>query len=314
MRGSDKGSRGSSPIIASSSSATSSTLRAIGPCWPRFMSTAPSGVCATRPTLGRKPTMPLKLAGLRKRAAHVGAVREPRRAGRERDRGAAGRARGRARRVPRIARRAEHLVEGVGAGAEFRRVRHRVDDAAFGLEMLHQNVGLLRDVILEDRRALRRAHARDRDFRSLIGIGMPASCAALGDRLLHQPVGMLARPVEAQRRQRVHRRRRPPRCASPAHRAGRAASPHRASGGPRGSRHRRGSVRRSLDFPQGFQGVQAASSVLAVRPGRRPWADRMGEMLYVLPAPSRPDSSTGNDPMKMSETRDAGERSARSRG
>ena len=29
------------------------------------MSIAPSGVCATRPMLGRKPTMPQKLAGLR---------------------------------------------------------------------------------------------------------------------------------------------------------------------------------------------------------------------------------------------------------
>src|ERR1041385_6502024 len=65
VRGNENGSRGSSPLIASSNSAQSSTLRAIGPCWPRFIWIAPRGVCATRPMLGRKPTMPLKLAGLR---------------------------------------------------------------------------------------------------------------------------------------------------------------------------------------------------------------------------------------------------------
>src|SRR4029077_2492958 len=66
VRGNENGSRGSSPHIASSSSAQSSTLRAIGPCCPRFIWIAPRGVCATRPMLGRNPTMPLKLAGLRK--------------------------------------------------------------------------------------------------------------------------------------------------------------------------------------------------------------------------------------------------------
>src|SRR5215470_11507862 len=64
--GSDSGSPGCSPLIASSSSARSSTLRAIGPCTPVELSTTNFGVCATRPMLGRKPTMPQKLAGLRK--------------------------------------------------------------------------------------------------------------------------------------------------------------------------------------------------------------------------------------------------------
>src|SRR6202034_274378 len=63
--GSDSGSAGSSPLIASSSKAKSSTLRAIGPCTPRLRSIAETGVCATRPMLGRIPTMPQKLAGLR---------------------------------------------------------------------------------------------------------------------------------------------------------------------------------------------------------------------------------------------------------
>src|SRR6185436_5198630 len=64
--GNERGSAGCSPLMASSSSATSSTLRAIGPCWPRLRSIAAAIVCATRPMLGLNPTMPQKLAGLRK--------------------------------------------------------------------------------------------------------------------------------------------------------------------------------------------------------------------------------------------------------
>src|ERR1700683_90934 len=63
--GSDSGSAGFSPLMASSSSARSSTLRAIGPWTPRLRSIFAAGVCATRPMLGRRPTTPQKLAGLR---------------------------------------------------------------------------------------------------------------------------------------------------------------------------------------------------------------------------------------------------------
>src|SRR5204862_982487 len=63
--GSDGGSAGCSPQKASGSSARPTALRAIGPCTPRLRSIAAAGVCATRPMLGRKPTMPQKLAGLR---------------------------------------------------------------------------------------------------------------------------------------------------------------------------------------------------------------------------------------------------------
>src|SRR6185503_12632946 len=51
--------------MASSSSARSATLRAIGPWTPRLRSILAAGVWATRPMLGRIPTMPQKLAGLR---------------------------------------------------------------------------------------------------------------------------------------------------------------------------------------------------------------------------------------------------------
>src|ERR1700755_1144025 len=63
--GSDSGSAGLSPLMASSSNARSSILRAIGPCTVRLRSILAVGVCATRPILGRIPTMPQKLAGLR---------------------------------------------------------------------------------------------------------------------------------------------------------------------------------------------------------------------------------------------------------
>src|SRR4051794_28285300 len=63
--GSDNGSAGYSPLMASSSKARSSTLRAIGPCTPRFRSMAAAGGWAAPAGLGRRPTMPQKLAGLR---------------------------------------------------------------------------------------------------------------------------------------------------------------------------------------------------------------------------------------------------------
>src|SRR6516164_6226672 len=63
--GSESGSAGCSPLIASSNNARSSTLRAIGPCNVRLRSILKAGLCATRPMLGRRPTTPQKLAGLR---------------------------------------------------------------------------------------------------------------------------------------------------------------------------------------------------------------------------------------------------------
>src|SRR6201992_3732026 len=63
--GNDSGSAGCSPLIASSNSARSSTLRAIGPWTPRLRSIAAAGVCTPRRMLGRVPTRPQKLAGFR---------------------------------------------------------------------------------------------------------------------------------------------------------------------------------------------------------------------------------------------------------
>src|SRR5262249_24781453 len=51
--------------MASRARAGSSILRAIGPYTPRMRLTANLGAGATRPRLGRRPTTPPKLAGLR---------------------------------------------------------------------------------------------------------------------------------------------------------------------------------------------------------------------------------------------------------
>jgi hypothetical protein len=90
----------------------------------------------------------------------------------------------------------QNLVEGVGPGAEFRRVRHRIDEAAICFEMLDQNVGFVRHFIGENRRALRRADAGnvhqilDRD-------GEAGERAALRDWALEQLVGLAAGTLEA---------------------------------------------------------------------------------------------------------------------
>ena len=115
--------------------------------------------------------------------------------------------------VPRIARRAEHLVERVGAGAEFRRVRLGVDDrrhrASRCSTRMSERAGTL---ILEDRRALGGAHARD------IGEVLDrhrhaGEQAALAGRLFHQRSACGAGAIEAQRRQRVDLADRPRRSA-----------------------------------------------------------------------------------------------------
>ena len=77
--------------------------------------------------------------------------------------------------VIRVQRRAEDLVEGVGAGAELRRVRLGVDDAAFRLDPLDQDVRA-RPARNRRRSASPAWCARRRpSVRSLIGTGRPAS-------------------------------------------------------------------------------------------------------------------------------------------
>ena len=63
--------------------------------------------------------------------------------------------------IPGVAGCAEHLVEGVGAGAEFRRVGFGVDHPAAVFEMFDQKIGARRNSVLVDRRAMRGQHALD---------------------------------------------------------------------------------------------------------------------------------------------------------
>src|SRR3981081_4956045 len=73
--------------------------------------------------------------GIAQRAAHIGAMGEPRHASCERDSSTARGAGGGSRQIPGVARCAEHLVEGVGTGAELRRVRFGVDKPAVAFQM-----------------------------------------------------------------------------------------------------------------------------------------------------------------------------------
>ena len=59
------GSRASSLTMAESSRHRSGTVRAIGPATERLFQPSPRRSLATRPGVGRKPTMPENAAGLR---------------------------------------------------------------------------------------------------------------------------------------------------------------------------------------------------------------------------------------------------------
>ena len=83
-------------------------------------------------------------------------------AGRDRDRRSARRARRAERRIPGIAGDAEHLVDGVGAGREFRRVGLAEHDGAGGLEAAHHFGVFGRHMVLEQRRAVGGANAGGR--------------------------------------------------------------------------------------------------------------------------------------------------------
>ena len=129
-------------------------------------------------------------------------MREPGRSGGERSRRAARRTGCGPREIPRIARLAEDGIEGVAASAEFRRVRFRVDDAVRTLDLLHGDVGSIRNEIGEDRRAECRPHTCD-TRQILDRYGQPRENSAFGNWLLHHPVRVGAGALEAQGRKRV---------------------------------------------------------------------------------------------------------------
>ncbi len=138
----------------------------------------------------------------------VGALRQPDLACREGCRTAAGRAATGQRRVPGIGRAAEHLVEGRAAGAELGRVRLGDDDAALALDALDDGMRSFRDIILEDARAIRGAHAchigqvLDGDGDAAEPAGLAVGVASLA---AHEALGMLAGAIETQGRERIER-------------------------------------------------------------------------------------------------------------
>ena len=140
-------------------------------------------------------------------AAEIAAGGEPDLPARQRRRRAARRSARRHARVPRVARHAEHLVEGVAAGGEFRQVRFGDDQRAVGFEPLHDDVGRFRDALGVDARTRGAAHALD------VGVVLDRDRQAVKvmrrrrlRRRLHQAPGAITRALEAKRRQRVQRR------------------------------------------------------------------------------------------------------------
>ena len=152
----ESGTRGSQPAWTSSSAATSRTLRPIGPSvLSSATQTSDEGQRGTRPWLGRKPTTLFQAGGVAQAPHEVAAVGDRQHVRRQRDRGAAAAAAGRLGAVEGVAGDAEHLVEGVRAEAELRRVGLADDDAAGRLHALdHQRV-VLRHVVGQQRRAER---------------------------------------------------------------------------------------------------------------------------------------------------------------
>ncbi len=94
------------------------------------------------------------------RAAEVRAGTQPRHAGGERHGGAARRATTRQCGVPRINGLPKHFIEGIGAGAEFRRVGFTEKNSAAAAQMLHRNFVTMGNMVGEYRRAKGGAHAR----------------------------------------------------------------------------------------------------------------------------------------------------------
>ena len=109
----------SSPAITASAMAQSATLRAIGPIESSVNDSGNAPSVGTRCWLGLKPTMPQSAAGMRHRAAGVGADGDLAHAVGDRDRAARGRAARHARAVGRIARRAEMRIGADAGEGEF---------------------------------------------------------------------------------------------------------------------------------------------------------------------------------------------------
>ena len=168
------GTRGSGPAIAESNSATSPTVRPIGPSTERSCDGSSDGHDGTRPGVGRNPTMLQKDAGFRSEPTEVAAVREGDHPRGERGGRPARRATHRASEVEGVARRTEDRIEGLRAGSPFRRVRLADHHGARGADPLDEQLVLVGHVFGEDRRTdVVRTPAVS--ARSLCAIGRPCS-------------------------------------------------------------------------------------------------------------------------------------------
>ena len=193
--------------MAEKSSATSATVRAIGPSTGMSNQADALGQFGTRPAEGRRPTTLQKLAGLRRlpprsdpsaigsRPAASAAAAPPLRA-------AAGLGE-----IVGVARRAEHRVEGLRARAEFRRVGLADHDRACLAQPLDQDrIGVgneVRDRCASRTWCARRASARDPCAppaapRADPGSAPRASAASTG-------AGVFARPLGQERHDGVDR-------------------------------------------------------------------------------------------------------------
>ena len=194
--------------IASTSSASSrsATVRAIGPITPneRIPGPAGSGACSANGRLSRpafSPNSADEVARVADRAAEVGAEPERRHPAGDRRRLAAGGAAGRARRVVRVGGRAEQRVHRVPPARELRDVGLAEQDRARRAHRRHRRAVRVADVVGEQLRAVRRAHAGDRErvlARERHAVQRPASAPARVGR--H---GLLARLVQPRQHERV---------------------------------------------------------------------------------------------------------------
>ena len=149
-------------------------MRPIGPSVLELRDPDVGGRPARHAALARPEAEDVVPAGRVAQAAHeVAAVGDRQHVRRERDRRAAAAAARRLRAVERVARDAEHLVEGVRAEAELGRVGLADDDAAGRLHALdHQRV-VVGHAVGEQRRAERARECRFVSAASLIACGMP---------------------------------------------------------------------------------------------------------------------------------------------
>ena len=155
------GTRGSGPARTESSSATSPTVRAIGPLTEvvsHRLSVGQDGHPAER---GPQADDAAERRRVAQRAAHVGAVGERDHAGGQGGRSPAGGAARGTGRVGRVPGGAEDRVEGVGPGGELGHVGLAEDDDARAPDPFHDEVVGVGHVVGEQRRAVRRPPARD---------------------------------------------------------------------------------------------------------------------------------------------------------